>query len=69
METDEDPLCWTAEGEIFNETGLRAEMERVDDAIRIVVPKDREYTYDYDESLYYQNFEESYKERKIERIK
>ena len=69
VETDEDPLCWTAEGEIFNETGLRAEMERVDDAIRIVVPKDREYTYDYDESLYYQDFEESYKERKIERIK
>ena len=53
----------------MNETGLRAEMERVDDAIRIVVPKDREYTFEYDESLYYQDFEESFKERKIERIK
>ena len=65
----EYPLCWTAEGEVFNEKSLRVETERVEDALRIIVPKDREYTFDYDESIYFQDFEESFKERKIERIK
>jgi diacylglycerol kinase family enzyme len=69
VESEEAPLCWTAEGEVFNENGMRIETERIEDAIRIIVPKDREYTFDYDESIYHQEFEESFKERKIERIK
>jgi hypothetical protein len=44
-------------------------MERIDDAIQIVVPKDREYNFEYDESIYYQDFEESFKEREIKRIR
>jgi diacylglycerol kinase family enzyme len=69
VETDDDPLCWTAEGEVFNLEGSRVKMEKVDKALKIIVPRDREYTYDYDESIYHEDFIESFKERKIERIK
>ena len=68
LESEERPLCWTAEGEVFNEEGMKVVVERIDDAIKIIVPKEREYSYDYDESIYYQEFEESFKERKIDRI-
>ena len=68
VESKERSLCWTAEGEVFNEDGMKVEVERVDNAINIVVPKEREYSFDYDESIYYEDFEESFKERKIDRI-
>ena len=69
VETDEIPICWSAEGEIFNEKGLKTELERIDHALRIVVPKDRKYNFEYDESIYYEDFKESFKERKIKRIR
>jgi len=68
IESEERSLVWTAEGEVFNEEGMKVVVERVDDAIKVVVPKEREYSFDYDESIYYQEFEDSFKERQIDRI-
>jgi len=69
VESKEEPLCWTAEGEVFNEKKLKVEIERIEDALSMIVPKEREYPVDYEESIYHETFEESFEERKIERIK
>jgi diacylglycerol kinase (ATP) len=69
VESIEDPLCWTAEGEVFNENNFKVEVERIDDALSLVVPKERDYPLVYDESIYHETFEESFEERKIDPIK
>jgi len=68
IESLRDPLCCEAEGEIYNEKGLNIEVERIDDAISLIVPKDREYTLEYDESYFNGSFEDSFKKRKFERV-
>ncbi len=69
VESEGRALCWTAEGEVINEKGLKVEIERIDNALKVIVPKEREYSFEYDESIYHEDFEESFKERKISRIK
>ncbi|MHA1550957.1 MAG: diacylglycerol/lipid kinase family protein [Candidatus Heimdallarchaeaceae archaeon] len=63
-----EPLCWENEGEIYSENSTRIEIERIDDAINLIVPKVRSYKVDYDEEIYHQKFEESYANRKFEKI-
>ncbi len=63
-----EPLCWENEGEIYSENSTRVEIERIDDAINIIVPKERSYKVDYEEEIYQQKFEESYANRKFEKI-
>ncbi|MHA1201955.1 MAG: diacylglycerol/lipid kinase family protein [Candidatus Heimdallarchaeaceae archaeon] len=63
-----EPLCWENEGEIYSEKSTKIEIERIDDAINIIVPKERSYKVDYEEEIYYQTFEESYNNRKFEKI-
>ncbi|MCE7737902.1 MAG: hypothetical protein GPJ50_00860, partial [Candidatus Heimdallarchaeota archaeon] len=62
------PLCCEAEGEIYNEESLKVELERVDDAINLIVPKEREYKIEYDESYFHEKFEDSFVKRKYERL-
>ena len=68
IESLRDPLCCESEGEIYNEHGMKIEVERVDDAISIIVPKNREYKLEYDESYFNEKFEDTYKKRKFERL-
>lgn len=68
IESLRDPLCCEAEGEIYNEHGMKIEIERVDDAISLIVPKEREYKIEYDESYFHEKFEDSFKKRKFERV-
>ena len=68
IESLRDPLCCEAEGEIYNEHGLTVEVERIDDAISLIVPKDREYILEYDESYFHEKYEDSFKKRKFERV-
>ncbi len=65
----EEPLCWENEGEIYSENSARIEIELIDDAISVIVPKKRTNKVDYDEEIYHQKFEESYTNRKFEKIK
>jgi diacylglycerol kinase family enzyme len=64
-----EPLCWENEGEIYNENSTRVEIERIDDAINVIVPKERIYKVDYDDEIYQQKFEESFTNRKFKKIK
>ena len=48
----ERKLAWEAEGEVFNEEGLKISVEYVEDALNLIVPKDRVYNTDVDENLY-----------------
>ncbi|MCK4971916.1 MAG: hypothetical protein KAS52_01240 [Candidatus Heimdallarchaeota archaeon] len=64
-----EPLCWENEGEIYSENSTRVEIERIEDAINLIVPKERCYKVDYDEEIYHQKFEKSYTNRKFEKIK
>jgi len=64
--THKEPLCWEAEGEIFNETGSEVVIERVENAIELIVPKDREYPDYYNEEIYYEKFEDSFRKRKLQ---
>ena len=68
IESLRDPLCCEAEGEIYNEHGLKVEITRVDDAINLIVPKERNYVLEYDETYFQQKFEDSFKKRKFERL-
>jgi hypothetical protein len=68
VESEQIALPWETEGEIFNEEGFRAEIERIDDAINLVVPKEREYKPVYDESVYQESFEESFHKREYEKL-
>ncbi len=68
VETTE-PLCWENEGEIYSENSKIVEIERIDDAITVIVPKERSYKVDYSEEIYLQKFEDSYANRKFEKIK
>lgn len=47
-------LAWEAEGELFNETKKKVDIEYIENAINLIVPKVREYDQDFDESRYYQ---------------
>jgi diacylglycerol kinase family enzyme len=46
-------LVWEAEGELFNETKKKIEIEYINNAINLIVPKNREYDNDFDELRYY----------------
>jgi len=63
-----EPMCWENEGEIYNENSTRVEIERIDDAIDVIVPKERTNKVDYKEEIYHQKFEESYTNNKFEKI-
>lgn len=52
----ERPLAWEAEGEIFNKQNLKVNLEYVEDAINLIVPRNREYINNFDESFYYRDF-------------
>ena len=54
----QDPICWENEGEIFSEDSHRVEIERIDDAISVIVPKERVSKIKFDESIYHQPFED-----------
>ena len=62
------PLCCEAEGEIYNEESLKVELERVEDAINLIVPKEREYKAEYAESYFHEKFEDTFVKRKYERL-
>ncbi|MHA1668585.1 MAG: diacylglycerol/lipid kinase family protein [Candidatus Heimdallarchaeaceae archaeon] len=68
VESTKEAVFWEAEGEIFNQKKHRVEIERVDNAINLIVPKERDYKIEYDESYFYEDFEESFKKRKYEKI-
>ncbi len=68
VESQDIPLCCESEGEIYNEESMKVEIERIDDAINLIVPKEREYEVKYDESYFDEEFEESYTKRKYEQI-
>jgi diacylglycerol kinase family enzyme len=46
-------LSWEAEGELFNETKKKVSIEYVENALNLIVPKDREYSDNFDETRYY----------------
>ncbi len=69
VESQGIPIPGEVEGEPYNEEGLKVEIERVDDAINLIVPKEREYKLEYDESIYHESFEESFHKRKYEKLK
>ncbi len=46
------PLAWEAEGEVFNEKELKVNIEYVKDAINLIVPREREYPDESNESIY-----------------
>ncbi|MFW9852486.1 MAG: diacylglycerol/lipid kinase family protein [Candidatus Thorarchaeota archaeon] len=69
VESHDIPIPWEVEGEIYNEEGLKVEIERIDDAINLIVPKEREYKLEYDESIYHESFEESFHKREYEKLK
>ncbi len=52
----ERPLSWEAEGEVFNEDGLKISVEYVEDALNLIVPKNRKYNDTAEEKLYKSNF-------------
>jgi hypothetical protein len=47
-------LSWEAEGELFNETEKKVEIEYIEGALNLIVPKNRKYNEEFDESRYYQ---------------
>lgn len=47
-------LAWEAEGELFNETEKKVSIEYIDHALNLIVPKQREYSENFDESRYYE---------------
>ena len=49
----ERPLIWEAEGEVFNERELKVNIEYVKDAINLIVPQERNYPDESNESIYY----------------
>ena len=69
IETEEEPFVWEAEGEIFNEKSFKVTIELVDDAINLIVPKEREYPHEYSEIIYQEKFEDTKKKRKLKNIK
>jgi len=68
VESKHIALPWETEGEIFNEKGFKVEIERIDDALNLIVPKEREYKQEYDESIYNESFEESFHKREYEKL-
>ncbi|MEE9410109.1 MAG: diacylglycerol kinase family protein [Candidatus Heimdallarchaeota archaeon] len=50
------PLAWEAEGEIFNKTKTKVNISYEDNALNLIVPRDREYIDDFDENFYYKDF-------------
>jgi len=52
----ERSLAWEAEGEVFNEKGLKISVEYIEDALNLIVPKKREYNEDADEKLYMSSY-------------
>ncbi|MCE7742783.1 MAG: hypothetical protein GOP50_10040 [Candidatus Heimdallarchaeota archaeon] len=66
IESHGDPLFCSTEGEIYNEKSAIIETERIDDAINLIVPKEREYRAEYDEAYYNEKFEDTFKKRKVD---
>ena len=48
----ERSLAWEAEGEVFNEKGLKISVEYVQDALSLIVPRERAYNTEVKEALY-----------------
>lgn len=48
----ERSLVWEAEGEVLNEKGLKITIEYIDNALNLIVPKERKYNEEADEALY-----------------
>ncbi len=68
IESHGEPLIFSTEGEIYNFESPVVETERIDDAINLIVPKDREYKAEYDESYFHEKYEDTFKKRKFERL-
>ena len=49
----ERPLVWDAEGEIFNEKEQKVTIEYIEDAINLIVPRERNYPDESNEFIYY----------------
>ncbi len=64
IETD-NPMPWEAEGEIFNYRSNKTVIEYVDEAITVVVPKDRSYENNINEEIYRQSFDSSFRKNKM----
>jgi diacylglycerol kinase family enzyme len=54
----ERSLAWEAEGEVFNEEGTKVTIEYLEDALNLIVPKEREYNEEVDENLYTKSYHE-----------
>ena len=52
----ERSLTWEAEGEVFNEKGLKITVEYVQDALNLIVPRERDYNRNAEEALYTNKF-------------
>jgi len=63
IESHGEPLCCSTEGEIYNEYSPIITAERIDDALSLIVPKEREYKAEYDESYFDMKYEDSFKKR------
>ncbi len=61
----EDPMPWEAEGEIFNKNGHKVTIEHVENAIQLLVPKERKYNDWINEEVYNFSFEQSKMKRKV----
>ncbi|MHA1200639.1 MAG: diacylglycerol/lipid kinase family protein [Candidatus Heimdallarchaeaceae archaeon] len=68
IESHGAPLICSTEGEIYNEKGSTIEAERIDDAITLIVPKEREYKAEYDEAYFYENYEDTFKKRSLDEV-
>lgn len=66
IESELNPLCWETEGEIFNENGMKVTLEYIENAINLIVPKDRDYPKHFNESMYSYSYFDSFKKRNIE---
>ena len=67
-ESHGEPFCCSAEGEIYNEKNPIIEAERVEDAINLIVPKEREYPAEYNENYFQWNYEDTFRKRSIEEV-
>ncbi len=52
----ERSLAWEAEGEVFNQKGLKISVEYVQDALNLIVPRERDYNRNVEETLYTNTF-------------
>ena len=68
IESHGAPFICSTEGEVYNENSLVVEAERVDNAISLIVPKERAYPAEFDEAYYYEKFEDSFRRRSLNEV-